>query len=98
MSYALKIAFDHNKPKHLTKLKSIDRFGDKNQVNSSNFNATILKFSEKFDHPFSNVFIFENMFPESHVFVAMSVASCIKDTCSNLSKASFCALSLLCWK
>ena len=50
-----------------------------------NFNATILKFSEKFDHPFSHVFIFGNMFPESHGFIAMPVTSCIKDTCSNLS-------------
>ena len=30
--------------------------------------ATTLKFSEKFDHPFSNVFIFSKMFPESHIF------------------------------
>ena len=40
--------------------------------------------SEKFNHPFSHVFIFGNMFPESHGFVAMPVASCIKDTCHNL--------------
>ena len=52
---------------------SIDRYGDKNRVNSSNFNATILKFSVKFDHPFSHVFIFGNMFPESHGFVAVPV-------------------------
>ena len=44
-----------------------------------------LKFSEKFDHQFSNVFIFDNMFPESHGFVALPVTSCIKDTCSKLS-------------
>ena len=30
-----------------------------------------LKFPEKFDHPFSHVFIFGNMFPECHGFVAM---------------------------
>ena len=52
---------------------------------SSNFNATILEFSENFDHPFSHVFIFGNLFPESHGFVAMPVTGCIKDTCSNLS-------------
>ena len=40
---------------------------------SSNFNATILKFSEKFDHPFFHVFIFGNMFPESHGFVDVPV-------------------------
>ena len=41
---------------------------------TSNFNATILKFSEKFDHPFSHVFIFGNMIPESPSFVAVPVA------------------------
>ena len=30
---------------------------DKNRVNSSNFNATILKFLEKFNHRFLHVFI-----------------------------------------
>ena len=44
-----------------------------NRVNSSNFNATILNFFEKFEHPFSHVFIFGNMLPESHGFVAMPV-------------------------
>ena len=44
-----------------------------NRVNSSNYNATVFKFSKKFDHPFSHVFIFGNMFPESHGFVAMQV-------------------------
>ena len=39
--------------------------GDKNRVNSSNFNTTILYFFEKFDHPFSYLFIFGNMFYES---------------------------------
>ena len=62
-----------------------DRFGEKNRVNPSNCNATILRFSEKFDHPFSHVFKFLNMFPVSHGFVAMPVTSCIKDACSNLS-------------
>ena len=78
------IDFDHNGPQHRTKFNEIDRFGDKNRVNSFSFNTTILKFSEKFDHPFSFVFIFGNMFSDSHGFVAMPVISCIKDTCSNL--------------
>ena len=30
-----------------------------------------LKFSDKFDHPFSHVYIFDNMLPESPGFVAM---------------------------
>ena len=30
---------------------------------------------EKFDHPFSHVFIFGNVFPESHGFVAMPVTT-----------------------
>ena len=33
----------------------------------------ILKFSEEFDYPFSQVFIFCNMFPESKGFVAVPV-------------------------
>ena len=41
----------------------------------SNFYATILKFSEKFDHSFSPVFIFGSMFPESHAFVAVPVTT-----------------------
>ena len=52
--------------------KLID-FGDKNRVISTNFNSTILKFSEKFVHPFSHVFIFGNMLPESHGFDAVPV-------------------------
>ena len=51
--------------------------GDANRVNSSNFNFKTLKFSEKFDNSFSHVFIFGNMFPESHGFVAMPVTICI---------------------
>ena len=60
-------------------------FGAANWVNSNNFIATTLRFSEKFYHPLSPVFIFGNMFPESHGFVAMPVTSCIKDTYFNLS-------------
>ena len=41
-------------------------FGDKNRVISTTFNFMILKFSEIFDPPFSHVFIFGNMLPESH--------------------------------
>ena len=51
------------------KLKQIDRFGDANRVNTINFNAMTMNFSDKIDHPFSHVFIFGNMFPESHGFV-----------------------------
>ena len=40
-----------------------------------------LKFSEKLPSIFY-VFIFGNMFPESHGFVAMPGTSCIKDICS----------------
>ena len=47
MDYAWKIDFDHN------------GFGDKNRVNSSNFNATFLISSGKLDHPFSHLFTFE---------------------------------------
>ena len=62
---------DPNAIQNLSKKLEIDIFGDKNRVNSSNFNATIFKFSDKFDHSFLHVFTFGNMFPESHGFVAM---------------------------
>ena len=48
-------------------------YGDKNRVVSINFNYTILKFSEKFDHLFSHVFIFGNMLSESDDFNAVPV-------------------------
>ena len=60
---------------HRTKLKEIDRFGDKNRINSNNFIATAHIFSEKFEHPFSYVFRFSNMFPEGRRFVAVPVTS-----------------------
>ena len=53
-------------------------------MNSSNFNATILKFSETFNDLFS-----QNLFSESHGFAAMPVTSCIQDTCSNLSLSDY---------
>ena len=71
----------------LYKIK-VNWFSDKNRVNSSNFNATILKLSEKFDHSFSHVFIFGNVFLESYGLVTMPVTSCIEDTCSNLSESN----------
>ena len=55
----------HNGPQHCTKLKSIDRFGDKNHVKSSDFNAWILTFPGKLDHQFSHVWMFGDMFPQS---------------------------------
>ena len=51
----------------------MDRFVDKNIVNSGNFNATILNCFAKFVDPFSHVFIFGNMYPESHGFVSVPV-------------------------
>ena len=81
MDCARKIALYHNWPQHRTKLKQIDRFGDANSVNTSNFIATTLRFSGKFEGQFSHLFIFHNMFHESHVFVAMPVTSCVNDTC-----------------
>ena len=70
------------------KLKKIYIFGDKNKVSSSDCNAIKLKIWDKFDHPFSHVFIFSNMFPESHSFVAIPVTSCIKDSYSILYLSS----------
>ena len=37
--------------------------------------STTVRFSEKFEHAFLHVFIFGNMFPESHGFVAVTVTS-----------------------
>ena len=46
MDYARKIAFNPQLSKKNKVIKLlIDRFGDKNQLNSNNFNATFLKFS-----------------------------------------------------
>ena len=44
-----------------------------NRVNCSNFNATILKFSEKYKDQFSHMYIFGNMFPDSRNFVAVPI-------------------------
>ena len=49
-------------------------FCDKNRFIWITFNYTIFKFSKNFDGPFSHVFIFGNMFPESHGFDAPPVA------------------------
>ena len=62
----------HNGPQHRTKRKKIDRFGAVNWVNSCNFIAVSRRYSEKFDHTFRKFFIFGNMFPESHGFVAVT--------------------------
>ena len=43
-------------------------FGNANRINSVNFNATSLKLAEKFDHTFSHLFIFRNIFAQSHGF------------------------------
>ena len=69
-------ASQFNGPQHRTKINRIVRFGgfsDKNRVNSSNYYDTIFKYFEKFNHPFSHMFIFGNMFPESHGFVSIQV-------------------------
>ena len=62
-------------PDHRSKLKYIGIFSYANLVNSSNFIATTLIFSEKFDQRYLHVFIFRNMFPESQGFVAVPVTS-----------------------
>ena len=84
-----KIEFDHNGSTTPYKIqvnncKLVDLV-IRIELNSSNINDTMFKIVEKFAHSFSNVFIFGNMFPESQGFVAMTITSCIKDTCSNLS-------------
>ena len=42
----------HNGPQHRTKLKYIDRLGDANRVNSTNFNVMTVKFWGKYHYPF----------------------------------------------
>ena len=39
-----------------------------------NSNATTLKPAEKFDHPFSHLFIFGHIFEQGHEFEAVTVA------------------------
>ena len=89
MDLAWKIAFDHNEPPAPYKINVNNcKFIDlviRIELSRNNFNATILKFSEKFNHLFSHVSIFGNMFDENQGFIAMPVTSCIKDTCSILS-------------
>ena len=80
----MKIALYDNVPQQRKKLKSIDRFGNKNRLTRAILIAMTLKFAEKFHHPFLHVFLFGNMFHESDSFVAMPVASCTKDTCSKI--------------
>ena len=63
---SLKMPTSQRTPTPYKNESKFDWFGDGNRVNSSNFIATILKFSEIFDHPFSHVFIVGNMFPVSH--------------------------------
>ena len=72
---SVKMSTSQRTPTPLRKSSKFDRFGDANSVNSSNFNATTLRFAEKFEHPFSQVFLFGNMFHESHGFVAVPVTS-----------------------
>ena len=43
------------------------------ELTQAKFNATTLRFAEKFDHLFSHVFTFSNMFPESHGFISVPV-------------------------
>ena len=45
-----------------------------NRVNSVNLNAMTLKLADKFDHPFSHLFIFHNKFAVGHGFDAVMVA------------------------
>lgn len=38
--------------------KNINEFGKANRINSGNFNATTVKFAEKFGNPSSHLFLF----------------------------------------
>ena len=49
-------------------------FGNANRINAVNFNATTQKLAEKFDHPFSHLFIFRNLYAQGHGFDVVTVA------------------------
>ena len=57
------------------KSKYIDGFGDVNWINLSNFNAMTRELAEIFEHPFSHLFIFGNIFPVDYCFFAVTVIS-----------------------
>ena len=40
---------------------SVNGFGDANLVNSHSFNATTIKFTDKFEHQFSHMFVSGNI-------------------------------------
>ena len=46
-----------------------------NRINSGNYSVATLKFAEKFDHLFSHIFIFSNIFAQSNGFDAVTVIS-----------------------
>ena len=49
----------------MTSLEDIEenhRFGNTDRIKSVDFNFTILKLTDKFEHPFSHLFIFLNIF------------------------------------
>ena len=48
---------------------------NENRINSGIFDATTLKFFEKFDHTFSRMFLFGNAFAQGHGFDAVTVTS-----------------------
>ena len=50
-------------------------FCNATRFNSENINATTIKLSEKFDNPFSHIFIFANIFVHHHDFDVVTVTS-----------------------
>ena len=57
-----------------TKIEENHWLSNANRFNSVNFNATTLKLAEKFDHSFSHMFIFLNIFALVHGFDAVTIA------------------------
>ena len=51
------------------------RFGNANVIDYTNFNATTLKVSKKFDLSFPHIFIFGNIFAQGHGFDAVTAIS-----------------------
>ena len=82
---------------HRTKLMKIYWYGHPNQDNSSNFKETILKFSEKFNHPFSQVFIFCYMFQRGTVSsLCRSQHRTTSSPFTNLGKIGTCFFETAC--
>ena len=61
----------------------------------SNFNVMNLKFSEKFDHPFSHIFIYGNMFNKNHGFFTFDAKMTFEKHLRSVSSAAAQRLGIM---